>query len=398
MRQQIEVTRDDVAREQAVKVHVLVLVLALVLVAACGDNIDPIAPPLAPSDVVFFAAHPDDEMIFMQPAVLDALPRSLTVIYATTAGAKGVDQHLYDSTMVAYGKEVAAFGWDCGALDLGVGTVQHCRLRDLPISIVNLDLADGGIPGDGNSLLHLVDGTLDRLALAGPRGGTVAVADITTMFAAVLTATQPKELHTLDLAATHGRDHSSHLFVASFVLWASAELGLTTSTTWHRGYNVEPEVPTLSDAGLASAQAMLGYYEACADGRPCGPASMQVLPEHAIWLARQYATSRVVTASGKLASADGCFGDCATAWTLASNGALIAQGQCLTSAMDGSARLAPCNGDRAQYWVLDGEGHLWNGLPPLPGGDMSMDHVRCLTTTGTPTCGAHLAPVWAFTK
>src|SRR2546421_1941910 len=51
-------------------------------------------------------------------------------------------------------------------------------------------------------------------------------------------ATTPSEIHTLELAATHGRDHSSHMFVASFALWAEARTGYDGPVTWHRGYNV----------------------------------------------------------------------------------------------------------------------------------------------------------------
>ena len=340
------------------------------LLAACGDNLELIAPPLEHADIVFLAAHPDDEMIFMQPEVLASLHAgSIAVVYATTANAKGVDEHLYDATMVAYGAELGKDGWECGSLSIGPQRAQHCRLHDQPISILNLGLPDGGIAGNGDSLLHLVDGT--------EPGGVDAVVDT---FAALLAATTPGELHTLDLSATHGRDHSSHLFTASFALWASARLGLRTPMTWHRGYNVEPETPTLSETDMIVAQGMLGYYEACADGRTCGEASTQVLPEHATWLARQYAHHRVV---------DTTVGE----WTLVFN-ELWKDGACLTAHMDGTTAMEPCDNSIGQYWVVDDERHVWSGLPPLAGGDMSMDHVRCLTPDGAPTCGAHLAPTW----
>ena len=51
-----------------------------------------------------------------------------------------------------------------------------------------------------------------------------------------------------------------------------------------------------------------------------------------------------------------------------------------------------------QYWVLDSEGFLWNGVPPAPTGDMSYTHVRCLATADaqatSPACGDQLRATW----
>ncbi len=377
------------------------------LLAACGDNLHPIAPPLAHADAMFMVGHPDDEMIFMEPELLAALAAgSVTTIYATTAGPTGVDHHLYDSTLVAYGATLGASDWDCGALDLGVGVIDHCRNRERAVSVINLDLPDGGIPGDRpDSLLHLVDGTTPTMPLWGPDGGTITMPSVIAMFQAVLEATTPGEIHTLDLAATHGRDHSSHLFVASFTLWAAARTGYAGPVTWHRGYNVEPEVPTLDDADIAAATAMLGVYEACADdNRPCGPPDTQVLPEHATWLARQYSTARVTSGSGQLALGDQCLdatlalGDCAIGAQLAltAAGTLQLGGMCVASTDAGGIALAACAPDPSQYWLLDGEGFVSNGRPPAIGGDMSMDHVRCLSPGAAGTCGSQLHPAWQF--
>ncbi len=373
--------------------------------SACGDNTaPPIGPPLAHADALFLVAHPDDEMIFMQPELLRALGAgSVTTVYATTAGPDGVDRHLFEATLVAYG---GAAAWDCGALDLGAGVVDHCRLRDRPVSLVNFDLSDGGIPGDRlDSLLHLVDGTIAAIPIDGPSLAPIAMDGVVELFAATIAASTPAQIHTLDLAGTHGRDHSSHLFVASFALWAGARLGFAGPVTWHRGYSVEPEAPDLVGDDFAAAESMLGVYEACADRRgTCGAPSTQVLPEHAIWLARQYSSTRVVERTGRLALGDAClganlaFGDCgsATAVQLAATGALQIGVGCVASTPTGALALEACAAGPAQYWVLDSEGFLWNGRPPAIGGDMALDHVRCLGDGGAATCGSHLQPRWNF--
>ncbi|MBL0214252.1 MAG: PIG-L family deacetylase [Myxococcales bacterium] len=296
--------------------------LAWLVVAGCGDNLTPVGPAMEPASTLFLVAHPDDEMIFMQPQLLDALHAgSVTTVYATTAGPDGVDHHLFEAAKTAYGAIVGSSAWDCGSLDLEVAVVEHCRLSDRPVSLINLDLADGGLPGDRrDSLLHLVDGTVASLPVHGPRGGRIDLEGVIELFSRLLEATAPRALHTLELAGTHGRDHSSHMFVASFALWAAARVRFAGEIAWHRGYNVDVEAPTLAGDALAAAATMLGYYEACADGcGTCGASCPTLIPAHETWLGRQYGVTRVREAGGPLSSGDRCLdaslalGDCASA-------------------------------------------------------------------------------------
>jgi hypothetical protein len=154
---------------------------------------------------------------------------------------------------------------------------------------------------------------------------------------------------------------------------------------------------------------MLGNYEACADHcGPCGTPCPSLTAAHEVWVARQYSTERVRAATGRLAGGnaignpclDASFllADCTTApaFELEPTGALRMGDQCVTSAATGELTLAPCGGGPAQYWVLDSEGALWNGLPPQTAPDMTYDHVRCLAEQHTTTCGASLQVHWAI--
>jgi hypothetical protein len=375
------------------------------LVLACGDNTVPVGPPLAHSDLVFWAAHPDDDMIFMQPELLRQLGSgSLTTIYATTAGLDGVDLNRFEAAKFAYGAAYQAQDWECGDINVSTLTVHHCRLRDYPVSLVDFGLPDGGIPGDRrDSLLHLVDGTVSELQ--GFYGGRVTLESAVLLFTRVFEATTPVALHTLDLAASHGRDHSSHLFVASFTLWAAARAGFAGAVTWNRGYNVDVEQPTLAGDDLAAARNMLGYFEACADGcAACGTSCSAVDPSHEAWLERQYQTDRVPSATGRLALGDGCadrslgLGSCSDApsFELSPEGALRLGDQCVTTTANDGLELSPCTGVPEQYWVLDGEGSLWNGSVPMPTADMHYEHVRCLAAGDAPVCGASVQARWTF--
>jgi hypothetical protein len=369
--------------------------LALACLVACGDNTPAIGPPLVQADTLFVAAHTDDDEIFMQPELVRALQAgsSLTTLFVTTGDPIYGDAHalsLFDSALVAYGAFAGSQDWDCGYLTIADSPIHHCRLRDRPVSVIGLDLPDGGIPGTGpESLLDLVDGSDADVPIIGAMGGRATTASIIAELAAIITVTAPLEIHALELAGTHGYDHSSHMFSSAFTWWAVATLGYTGPITWHRGYNVETEAVTLDGADHADPVKMVGYYEACADKcGPCGDPCATVSAAHDTWLSRQYALTRVTTATGTLG--DG------TTVTLEAGGHLTANGQCLASTADGGTAFVPCAADPAQAWVLDSEGSLWNGAVPAPSGDMTFDHVRCLTMTGAPVCGANLQAHWQF--
>lgn len=390
--------------------------MAALFAGACGDNTFAVGEPIGHADTLFFAAHTDDDMIFMQPEVVEAARAgSVTTVYFTIGDAiKGysVARRLMRASKTAYAAIAGGEAWDCGYVELAV-PVQHCKLVGHEVSLIGVDLPDGGIPGDRpESLLHLVDGRIASVDLVSPAGGTATRDTVTQLAGDLLAALSPTEVHALELAGTHGRDHSSHMFSSAFLLWAAARSGYTGPLTWHRGYNVADEPITLEGDDYTKATRMLGYYEACASGCaqcgvPCEPAGLTVA--HETWIARQHAVERVREASGKLAFGDRCvesslaLGDCggAPTFSLADNGHLLLGDACVTASDEGLILTAPCDRSASQYWVLDSEGSLWNGTPPRPAGDMSYDHVRCLAATDAgvtaATCGDHAAFAWRFT-
>jgi hypothetical protein len=397
------------------------LIAILAVAAGCGDNVPGVGPDLAPAGRLFITAHRDDEMVFMEPELLSALHAGpVTTIYVATGDPEGLDhsEQLLAGARYAYGSVVGSDAWDCGYLAVEDAPVHHCRLRDRPVSLVELDLPDGGLSGAGHdSLLHLVEGEVTDLPIMGPLGGRATRDQIIAELASVIAATAPDEIDTLDVAATHGRDHSGHLMTSSFTLWALASIGYTGELRWHRGYNVGGEEPTLPDIDYAPSAGMLGYYEACYFGcGPCGTSCATLDPTHELWIRRQYGYERAAPtgATATLASADGstcasvapngelALGDCAAATPVRLEpwGHLVARELCAASRRDGSVAFAPCAAVPEQYWLLDSEGHLWNGAPPDASAGMDYDHVRCMAPDAAgaiaPTCGADLQPTWRF--
>ncbi len=409
-----------------------VLCALIAVCGSCGDDIPPppIGPPITRAASLMVIAHFDDDMIFMQPELLHAIEAgSLTTVYVTSGDlihGNARAEHTFEAARVAYAAAAAASDWDCGYVQVGESPVHHCRLQDAQISLIGLDIPDGGTEGEEtNSLLHLVERTVSSLPIMGAVGGRATAATITDTVAALISTTAPDEIHALDLAASHGRDHSSHLLSSSFALWGAAQAGYPGAMRFHRGYNVDSEPVTLSQDDYDLVVPMLAYFEACYYGcAPCGSPCTTLNEAHEIWMHRQYSSDRspldahgplaLDGAAGLCAQASGTglvLGDCARAppVRIDATGHLQVGSSCIASVagLAEPVTLVPCANDPAQYWVADSEGHLWNGRPPDPSVDMALDHVRCLdldvdggaaappgTTLVAPTCGAHRRSRW----
>lgn len=396
--------------------------------ASCGDNDVPaVGPPLAPADTLIIIAHLDDDMIFMQPELHAAIASgSVTTVYVSSGDpVHGNDrsEHTFEAAMRAYASVAGSSDWDCGYLPVADSPVHHCRLRDRPVSMIGLDTADGALDGHfTDSPLHLVEGYVSTIPILGPIGGQASVDSIVASLSEIIAATQPSQIHALDLASTHGHDHSGHMFSSAFALWAAARARYPGPIRWHRGYNVEGEAITLGDADYQTVKPMLGYFEACYFGcAPCGTSCQTLDVDHDAWLRRQYASTRSpIDAMGALA-ADGSgrclsvnalgavvLGDCQAAAPvhLDPGGHLAIGDACLATLPDNGDPLAlePCQDAPSQYWVVDSDGMVWNGRPPVGVPGMDFDHVRCLAPVAgsgaaiaAPICGQHLQPHWHFT-
>jgi hypothetical protein len=267
------------------------------------------------------------------------------------------------------------------------------------------------------SLLSLLEGKLPSVPVHGPIGGEVTVPTLVDEVAQLIARTAPGELHILDIAADHGDDHAGHLMAGVFALWGAAQAGYTGTLVSHRGYSVADLPITLSDADYARAKPMLGYFEACYFGcGPCGTECPTIEKNHNDYLLRQYAsaalpgdpTTRLESkdAPGScLAATGGALGlaDCddPAALTYDSDRHLHGAGLCAASGPgnDDPLALVACASDPAQYWIVDDEGLVANGRPPLPAAEMRFDHTRCLqaapgAAAGAPICGKARLPRW----
>ena len=359
-------------------------------------------------------AHQDDDLLFMQPDIGDALRAgtSLAVVYVTAGdAAQGVG---YAATRIraiksAYaamsGQPVSA--WSCGYLELDGHVAQHCTLPSASVSLVFLGYPDGGIPGDlPGSLLQLWQGDVERADTIAEYVARYDQAGLIAAVARAIAIAQPVVIRTLDISSNHGTDHSDHLIVGSLAVLARARAGSAAALISYRGYNDAAEPANVF--GVTFDEASLGFrsYEACQVG--CGECERTACetiddPNYNTWMHRRYATAARGPARGRFALAERCatvvgsavaLGDCAdaTEWMLDATGTLRAGDRCAVVGAGGPLEVGDCRPRPNAAFVVDAEGRIWAGVPPPPAADMISDHAVCLygadDVVRAGTCGA----------
>ncbi len=403
------------------------LAAAAVAAAACGDNILPAGEPLAPADQLTIVAHQDDDLLLMQPDLYDAVLRGggVTNVYVTAGnGLRGVEySELRDVGLFAAYADVADTNdWRCGWIEIADHAAWHCRLDAVQLSLVFLDYPDGGIDGDyPNSLLRLWEGKITAATTVARRPTGYDRAGVVSVLAEIIDTTAPRTLRTLELASTHGHDHSDHMLVGALAVLASTTAQHRPELISYRGYNIKDEPidtdPALYDRSLEA----LTRYENCVNGcPPCGRrcATKTINPNHLEYLDRHYAIGIRRGAAGQLRSGDGCVAvtragdsativDCAGAptWQLDDADRLRSSlGLCLTVDGGGGIVAAGCDGlGPGGRFLLDDEGHLWSGVTPPPlGEEMNLAHLYCVREAAgqlvAGLCGDGDAPTWELAR
>jgi LmbE family N-acetylglucosaminyl deacetylase len=375
------------------------MVVALAVLVACGDNLS--GPPLASSDQVIIVAHQDDEHLFMQPDLTDALlAHTPTTIVYVTAGDGGNGVAFSDSRIggskAAYSVLLGSQAWTCGWIEIAEHWAQSCRFGGAPLSLIFLGYPDGGVSGQlPNSLLSLWEGTEDHVDTIADTVTTYTRGQLIATVAKIIETTNPAIVRTLEIAATHSDDHSDHMFVGALAMQATMKSGTGAHLISYRGYNINYEAPTSDDQMYDYASLPMRSYEACllsCDGGACGvtPCSTLSDPRYTNFLHRRYAVamrespqSGVLHANGQclvIGSSGMALGDCATAPVvqLQPGGLVAIAGQCLEAAGDGSLILGPCVRTPERTFMFDDEGHLFINELPVPQPNLDTMHDLCV--------------------
>jgi LmbE family N-acetylglucosaminyl deacetylase len=390
------------------------LLVALVGVA-CGDV------PLPRSHDLVIVAHQDDDLLFMQPDLRDIVHdhRPTTIVYVTAGDAGlgvGYATSRITATKAAYGWVAGSHDWACHWITVAGHAVQRCELPAAHLELLYLGYPDGGVVGDApGSLLRLWEGAIDRADTVAEHVATYDRAGLVAALGEIIEIAQPTMIRTLEVAATHGADHSDHMLVGALALLAAARANTDAALLAYRGYNINYDPPNNPEAIYDEASLGMRAYAACQTGcASCDDSVCDTVsdPRYQGFLHRHYAVAmRRPPMSGRLQIASSCvivdgdavaLGDCARGSELRfePGGRIRAGARCLRLSPDNELVAGDCQPGPERYFLFDDEGHLWAGVPPPAGPAMATDHTMCLIDDGdrvrAAVCGAGLDRRWVL--
>jgi len=356
----------------------------------------PVRMSVATGGHLYFVAHQDDDLLFLNPDVEDSIRKGLRVrtVFLTAAASSPTPPPTGDPAWYAREDGVArayramanvaqvANDWTCANQTyLPSKVVRVCTLNTQPlVSVVFMRLPDGGTdPVNQPGMAALWAGSVVQLTsftrpevLPTP-SSTYTRAQLIQVLSALIADFAPDGIGTQDSTQAYGPDHSDHIASAQFALEADHMYSSPHDLRMYRGYNVDipwgpPPAPEVENLSPAQHDEKLRIFETYN-----GPAG-----SWAPFCWRRYAIERLVGGVGPIAAPGGlCInagsnpaaGDPAVAancsggttqWTVRVDGRIAdPNGMCLLVDTDGkSVRVYPCISSPAQTWSFMSNGQL----------------------------------------
>ncbi|MDB4956286.1 MAG: Rhs family protein [Myxococcales bacterium] len=393
-------------------------VIAALIATACGDNI-----PLPGAQELVIVAHEDDDLLFMQPDMFDAVHghRSTTIVYVTAgdnrAGVEYASSRI-TASKAAYGWVAGSQHWICDWIELSHHAAQRCYLPDASLMLVFLGYPDGGVAGDyDNSLLRLWQGTIEHADTVADHIATYDRDGLIETVGEIIDLTRPTLIRTLEIAGTHGADHSDHMMVGALTVLAAARARTDAAILTYRGYNINFDPPNTPDALYDQVSLGMRAYEACQTGcAACADAVCDTIadPRYTAFLHRHYAIAmrpppmtallRSTNRCLSLATGHGVLDDCTrgTSLQFEPGGHVRVGDRCLRVLPDGELALAGCDAREDGFFLLDDEGHVWLGVAPAIGSGTATNHTMCLAHSDdhvrAEICGSDRDDQWELAR
>ena len=360
------------------------------LVPACAGEGDPAASGaglLAPRGTpahVYVAAHPDDDLLFMNPDVESAFlsGHAVRTVYVTSGDA-GQDASYWQSREDGIRSAYAAMArvadaWSCGTITFAAKASQLCTLSAAPrLSVLFLRLPDAGLAQlwatDGGPPFWVTP-VASRRTVDGASDYTRA--DLVRVLAAVIEDAEPERVGATDGTLAYGDDHTDHIAAGLFVLDAVHAAHGVPEVRMYRGYSTyqtwsavpAPEARNLTLSEHDAKTRLMTAYS--------GPPAPGHLYDEWCW--RHYSTTSVSGAgalgqagrcidvsggaavAGAAVAASACSGSPGQRWNVQPDGLVVGLGGlCLTLGPGGTpATLAACTGAPGQTWTLLDNGQL----------------------------------------
>lgn len=354
------------------------------------------APP-GGSGFLNVVAHPDDDILFVNPDAEKALAAGdrVRTVYVTSGDAgkaAGYWQSREEGVRNAYSKMAnVPSRWTCAIRDYAGKIGTRCELEPQPlVSLVFLRLRDGRLAplwarGGGVPFwLELWSG--NYVAPESPQttvddANTYTRSELVQVLAVIMTEFSPREIGMLDHSRAYGNDHSDHVAAGMFALEAAHAYGRAGLLRGYRGYSMFQDwapkpAPAPRNVTPAEHDHKVSLMVAYGDRVPTGGMYDE-------WSWRHYSFSSAAPGSGRLAGRAGRCLDvrgglavdgarviaapCGTitaapsqTWTTRAVGEIQGLGgKCLTVAADETlVQISTCVGSAAQRWTLFDNGQL----------------------------------------
>lgn len=354
-------------------------------VSAPASALLPISGSASFSAHLYFAAHQDDDLLFMNPdlerSIQWGFPTQTVFLTAGDDGSCPACWHARENG--AKNAHAAMAGvpsnWSCSPRTFQGKTATLCALASAPsVSLLFLRLPDGALSQLWSTQFGPPFWTTPVASLtAVDQAYSVTRAELVTLIGDVLQDTSPARINTLDATLAYGPDHPDHVASGLFVLLGAEGYALPAEHRMFRAYNVfgnwfdvpSPEPENLSPSEYTEKVSVMGAYAG----------GFEVDSDFDHWCHRRYAISRLRSGTGPLVTPSGacldtedgsgangasvvtaaCSGAPSQKWTVAADGTLTgAAGRCLTIAGGGAAEIADCAGAPAQRFELFTNGQL----------------------------------------
>lgn len=261
--------------------------------------------------ILHVVAHPDDDLLFMSPPLLQFVERgdSITTLYLT-AGDGGLDtaywQGREQGVMAAYASMVGgSLSWTTGTITPvpGAAGLTSVSATHGLLDLAFLRLPDGNVDGSGFastghvSLKKLLAGDITAMsALDG--GGSYSAATVRATIAGLVTTVGPDLVMLQDFVHANAgpawSDHADHLAGSVFAFWAVAQAGTHAVVTAWEGYQAgASQAANISNAALLAAKqaAFAAYY---AHDNQINPAGADWSSTYGAWLQRACPTGQYI--------------------------------------------------------------------------------------------------------
>ncbi len=276
---------------------------------ATVQNAQPAPADCAGGKVLSFVAHPDDDLLFMNPDQDDAIRqgRCVHTVYLTAGDrGEGLDYTLARERgiMAAYAEMAgAADAWSTDGLAVGGHTlVRHTLRANTRIQLIMLRLPDPWLGAGWGSLTPLsrVESVPHaRVRSYAPYPDTYTRGELIRLLADLIRQEHPRDVRLMDPSITipyrslcwrcAGHDHPDHIAGARLVEAAMALAPGTYSITRYLNYPSQELQANLDAAQTARKTAIYLRY-AQDDPLTCPPGDDCSAPQgpEAIWVGRQY--------------------------------------------------------------------------------------------------------------